>query len=246
MTCIPKSFQPAEPTLKAPIPKPRPTPPRSRIDRDFFFDHVRGALFGGRLRQSQVDGLAGLLDHWEDRHGAEDPRWLAYALATAHHEVNKTFLPIREYGGDAYFRRMYDIRGARPHIARRLGNLSSGDGARFCGRGFVQITGRVNYSRWAKRINLDLVAEPDLALRRDVAAEILFTGMIDGTFTGRKLADYFNGVREDWTGARRIVNGTDRAALIAQYGRSYDEALIYRITPRKPATADAVRKADAA
>ncbi|MEM7522752.1 MAG: hypothetical protein AAF360_03145 [Pseudomonadota bacterium] len=197
------------------------------IDRDYFFAQIRDPLFDGALTQRQVDGLNGLLDHWESHHGAEDPRWLAYALATVHHEVNREMRPIREFGGVAYFRRMYDIEGSRPHIARRLGNDHPGDGAQFCGRGFVQITGRTNYARWARRTGLDLVGEPDLTLRTDVAARILFEGMIEGTFTGRKLSDYFCGDREEWTSARRIVNGVDRASLIAGYARSYDAALIY-------------------
>jgi putative chitinase len=49
--------------------------------------------------------------------------------------------------------------------------------------------------------------------------------MIRGMFTGKKLADYFDGKRADWTGARRIVNGTDKAAVIAGYGRAYYAAL---------------------
>ncbi|MEM8754004.1 MAG: hypothetical protein AAGF90_13580 [Pseudomonadota bacterium] len=228
MTCIP--------TIDA----YRTTSQRTRIDRDHFFDQVRGSLFAGTLRQGQVDGLNALLDHWEARHGNEDTRWLAYALATAHHEVNKTYAPIREFGGVAYFRRMYDIEGSRPHIARRLGNLEPGDGARYCGRGFIQVTGRVNYARWAARTGLDLVREPDLAMRWDVSARILFEGMIDGIFTGKKLADYFDGLKEDWVGARRIVNGVDRARLIADYGRAFDDALIYAPAPsRAPKAAPA-------
>lgn len=210
----------------------RKTATRTRIDRDFFFENVRDDLFNGALNQTQVDGLNGLLDHWEARHGNEDARWLAYALATAHHEVNKTCAPIQEFGGRAYFRRMYDIEGARPHIARRLGNLEPGDGAKFCGRGFIQITGKVNYARWAAKTGLDLLGEPSIAMRTDVATRILFEGMIEGTFTGRSLSDYFEGLREDWVGARRIVNGTDRARLIAGYARAFDAALIYEASPR--------------
>lgn len=195
------------------------------LDRQFFFDRVRPTLFDGKLRQPQVDGLSGLLDGWERDYAHRDLRWLAYALATAHHETGRAMQPIREQGGEAYLRRMYDIEGERPDLARRMGNTAPGDGVRYAGRGFVQLTWKSNYAAMTGPTCVDLVAFPDRALDMPVAAEILFTGMIRGMFTGHKLADYFSGRRADWTGARRIVNGTDRASTIATYGRLYRAAL---------------------
>jgi hypothetical protein len=195
------------------------------IDRAFFFNLIRPTLFDGKLRQPQVDGLTALLDGWERDHAASDLRWLAYALATAHHETGRALQPIRERGGDAYLRRMYDIEGERPDLARKMGNTAPGDGIRYAGRGFVQLTWKSNYAAMTGPTCIDLVAYPDRALEPPVAAEILFTGMIRGMFTGHKLADYFAARRADWTGARRIVNGSDRASLIAGYGRSYRAAI---------------------
>ncbi len=202
------------------------------INRRFFFEECRSRLFDGRLSRAQVTGLGGILDHWEGTHADKDDRWLAYALATAHHEVDSTMTPIREYGGSRYFTRMYDITGDRPHVARRLGNLSPGDGALFSGRGFVQLTGRANYADWEKRTGTDLTsshAAADKVLSLPIATQILFDGMIDGTFTGRSFAHYFDGVREDWEGARRIINGRDKKALIAGYARSYYAAISYTV-----------------
>ena len=201
-----------------------------QINRKFFFDEVRGRLFDGRFKQSQVDGLTSLLTYWEDNHSDKDDRWLAYALATAHHEVDRKMQPIKEYGGARYFFRMYDIEGERPHIARQLGNLARGDGALFHGRGFVQLTGRANYADWENRLGVDLTSGPaaaDRVLDLDVATQILFEGMILGTFTGKKFEDYLLGVREDWEGARRIINGRDKKALIASYARAYYAAISY-------------------
>ena len=48
-----------------------------------------------------------------------------------------------------------------------------------------------------------------------IALRALFDGMINGMFTGKKLADYFNATTTDWTNSRRIINGTDKAAEIA-------------------------------
>ncbi len=202
----------------------------SGINRKFFFDTVRLSLFGGSLKQKQVEGLTGLLDYWEAHHAAKDDRWLAYALATVHHEVDRRMQPIKEYGSKRYFFRMYDIRGDRPHVARDLGNLAEGDGALFHGRGFVQLTGRANYAYWQQRMNRDLTSSYERAnrvLELETATIILFEGMIDGTFTGRKFADYFEGVRQDWEGARAIINGRDKKRLIATYAKSYYAAISY-------------------
>lgn len=206
----------------------------SMIDRKLFFDGVRPSLFGGNLLQSQVDGSEAILDEWEERQ-LTDVRHLAYMFATVYHEVARSMQPIREWGDERYFFRMYDIAGERPGTARLLGNLQSGDGARFCGRGFVQLTGRRNYRRMtelvaAPRFGLDLVAEPDAALRLDVATAILFEGMLDaesgfGDFTGLALDDFFDATKDDPVGARRIINGLDRAELVAGYHRRFLAAI---------------------
>src|SRR3954468_13046143 len=59
-------------------------------------------------------------------------------------------------------------------LAQRLGNVKSGDGALFHGRGYVQLTGRSNYTDWATRLKIDLINNPNLALDPTSAAEILF------------------------------------------------------------------------
>ena len=197
------------------------------LNREFFFGYVRQHLFDGRLRVAQVRGLLGILDQWEARYARRDDRWLAYMLATAHHETDRSMQPIREYGGNAYFKSMYDITGARPQLAARNGNTTPGDGTRYYGRGFVQLTWKSNYAKAGTALGVDLVADPDLALDLEVATRVMFLGMQRGWFTGRKLADYFNPQRGDWIGARRIINGTDKANLIAAYGQAYYAALSY-------------------
>lgn len=197
------------------------------INRKFFFDEVRWSLFGGSLTQAQVDGMSGVLDEWEESHRNDDDRWLAYMLATIFHEVAKRMQPIHEFGSDAYFFRMYDKDGERPAVAKALGNTHKGDGVKFHGRGFVQLTGRDNYKRMSKLLGVDLIKNPDDALNLDVATSILFIGMRDGVFTGHKLADYFNPMEEDWIEARRIINRLDRAEMIAGYGRKFYAAISY-------------------
>lgn len=153
----------------------------------------------------------------------------AYALATAFHETAGTMQPIRERGGEVYFRRLYDPMGLNPGLAARLGNTAPGDGAMFCGRGYVQLTGRANYAKAAEACHADLVAQPELALQPNIAARILVWGMGGGAFTGKRLATYLPPAlaanRQQFTDARRIINGVDRADMIAGYALTFQTAL---------------------
>lgn len=142
-----------------------------------------------------------------------DPRWAVYAVATSYHETAHTFAPIREYGRNLYFAK---YEPGTP-IGRRLGNTQRGDGIKFKGRGYVQITGRANYKRFSALLGVDLIGDPDLALNPVIAYKIMALGMRQGLFTGKKLSDYINATRCDWVQSRRVVNGLDRASLIAQY-----------------------------
>jgi len=102
----------------------------------------------------------------------------------------------------------------------------------FHGRGFVQFTGRVNYADWGNRLNLDLTSSrvaADAVLDVEVATMILFEGMILGTFTRKKFSDYLNATKEDWEGARRIINGRDKKVLIASYAKKYYSAISYTV-----------------
>lgn len=189
-----------------------------------FHAAARARLFGGRLDRGQVAGMKVVIEECAAR-DVQDAAQVAYILATVFHETAFTMQPIKEFGSASYFRSMYDIEGRRPAVARRLGNLMPGDGAKYCGRGFVQITGRRNYADWARRLGVDLLSEPDLALQPLHAARILVEGMKLGTFTGKKLDDYISGRARDFHNARRIINGKDKATRIAGYARKFLAAL---------------------
>ncbi|MET0746614.1 MAG: glycoside hydrolase family 19 protein [Rhizobium sp.] len=201
------------------------------IDRAFFFDHIREKFFPGGLRQSQIDGHAAILDAWEKHHAGEDDRWLAYLLATAYHESGHTLQPVRETlaSSDAQAARILEeawkagrMRGVHDPYWRPDAN-----GDRWFGRGLVQLTFRANYDTLGRAIGVDLVANPSLALTMPVAIAVIFFGMLNGSFTGHRLATYFNPTTADWVNARKIVNGLDRADAIAGYGKNYHAALRY-------------------
>lgn len=189
------------------------------LNRKFFFDSARSMLFDGKFTQGQVNGLSLILNEWELTSADKDDRWLAYMLATTHHETDRKMAPIDEYGKGK--NRLYGQR-------IRLDGMAYADtNAIFYGRGFVQLTWYENYEKAGNMVGANLVTEPELALDPGIATKILFAGMESGWFTGRKLGDYFNPDRDDWVNARRIINGTDKAQLIASYGQAYYRCLSY-------------------
>ena len=196
--------------------------------RKTFFDAVRLSLFDGVLKKHQVTGLTAILDRGGVAAGIDD-RWLAYMLATAYHETGQTMQPVRETFAKSDVRAIALLDSAFDN--GRLPSVSvpywrrDAEGKSWLGRGLVQLTHRVNYEKMALATGIDLVSRPERAMEMDVAVDILFIGMRTGAFTGRRLGQYFSASKEDWTGARRIINGRDRAELVAGYGRRYLAAI---------------------
>ncbi|MCB1896600.1 MAG: hypothetical protein H6945_18420 [Zoogloeaceae bacterium] len=194
-----------------------------QVDHTRFFNAYRSAY--GRLSQATVNGLELLGRNMVEDGELKSVQWAAYMLATVKHECANRWMPITEYGRRDYFDK-YET-GTR--LGRRLGNTEPGDGYRFRGRGYVQITGRANYARMTEALALgddeDLVRDPDQALRPVIAYRIMSLGMRKGLFTGRKLADYINDDGCDYKEARRIINGQDQAELIAGYAETLEAIL---------------------
>ena len=69
-------------------------------------------------------------------------------------------------------------------------------------------------------------SDPEQALRPQIAYGIMSVGMRKGLFTGKKLSDYISrGGGCDYKQARRIINGLDRASLIADYAATLEDIL---------------------
>lgn len=95
---------------------------------------------------------------------------LAAFLAQCAHE-STGFNNLKELGGEEYLRNMYDPRVA-PKTAAILGNTKPGDGVKFAGRGFIQLTGRDNYRMAGDALKLPLLKKPELAAKPEIAAKI--------------------------------------------------------------------------
>lgn len=187
---------------------------------------INAALFDGKMNEEQSSCILGFSVIYAMflLLGRVVPiQFLSYALATIYHETGRTMLPIEEWGKGK----------GRPY-----GEPDPKTGQRYFGRGYVQLTWIDNYRKamqttfdqaW-KKGTVDFVNDPNLALVPFYAAQITISGMTQGWFTGKKLSDYVlpNG-GYDYVNARRIINGLDKAEMIAAYALDFEKALFLSI-----------------
>lgn len=189
------------------------TNPTALADSSLFFSSVRNSF--GALSQSQVDGFERLLQAYGA--AAWPIAFAAYGLATGWWETNKRMQPVEEgyYLGDAKAKVFQKALRYYPWF----------------GRGDVQLTWEKNYRRADEECGLGgaLVADPSLALRPDISAKVMVKGMEAGWFTGKKLADFLPSSGEadihQFSNARRIINGLDKAVEIAGVALKFQDAL---------------------
>jgi putative chitinase len=196
------------------------------VDKQVFFNLVRQSVFGGHLNTSQVSGMERIISE-ADRRGINN-EWLAYIMASVAWEGAYTFQPITERGARSYFNK-YE---PNTPIGKRLGNKKPGDGYKYRGMGDIMMTGLDNFTNMSEITGIDLVNHPEMALDPRVSTQILFEGMLRGTFTGKSLDDYLDGIDEsdvedkrEAINARRIVNSTDKAEAIAELFLKFEHAL---------------------
>jgi len=197
------------------------------FDRETYFDAVRQPLFGGSMTEGQVIGQEAILLAWETNPPSDDLRHLAYALATTKHETANEMLPIEEYGKGK----------GMPYGVE----VPPGSGNIFFGRGYVQLTWADNYLKATDELELvgvdDLYEFPDRALDPQIAADVMFRGMMEGWFRPpNSLPNFFSAVADDAYGCREVINGDKHiipswsngvsiGKLIAGYHDDFLEAL---------------------
>jgi predicted chitinase len=210
-----------------------------RINANSFFDEYNKQFSTEKLTNKVKKNLQILFKgvskfYTEHSEFICDKRKLAYAFATARLETNKTFGSVSEaYWTSAsyrkkYFEEMYDpVLGkndSRKKIAKELGNTIKGDGVKYHGRGFCQLTGKNNYIKAGDFLGLDLLNNPELAKSPiDNAIQIILYGMHIGMFTKKKFSDYINDTTTDYYNARRIINGLDRAKDIQGFAKKLEK-----------------------
>lgn len=184
------------------------------------YSAIRPMFRGGKLSQSQVENIEAILKE-ADKRKIEDSRQVAYILATAFHETAQTMKAIEEYGkgkGKPYGSKI-----------KYSGKPYTTPDKIYYGRGHTQNTWYEIYETLTKEArkqgyDWDFLNKPELLLEMEPSIWATFEGMIRGLYTGKKLSDYFN-TKTDVINARRIINGKDKAELIAGYYKVFHEGL---------------------
>jgi len=166
-------------------------------DIDLFTPEIVGEMLPDALIETIENYLPLLLQALGEQ-GLDDRVMILIALATIRAETD-IFKPISEY------RSKYNTANSpydKYDWRTDLGNQGTGDGAKFKGRGFIQLTGRYNYRNYGRALGVDLETEPDLANDPLIAARLLALFLKDREAAIRSAIE--NG---DMKSARRLVNG---------------------------------------
>lgn len=205
-----------------------------KFNRKTFFDDYRGR-FGAITNQKVVDGLTFLLDEIEKDKLFTMIREIAYFLATIKGETG-IFQPLREK------------RASRINQPKLWDTQNRYWNTGFYGRGFIQLTWENNYRKAGKKlagvnmnktdgttITIDeqtFVQDADLVMQPKASYLIASRGMSEGWFTTKKLSDYIKqGHPPDYVGARKIINGTERAEMFADFASKFELILRASSTP---------------
>lgn len=220
------------------------------MKRENFYKSLRrrdNGLFGTSLSQSQVYGVEAILDECIAQ--GCDLGQTAYILATAYGETGGKMQPVRE-NMNYSAKRITQVFSAKrrqgippaqlannPKLLantvyggewgeKNLGNRpGTNDGWDFRGFWIGQITGRRNAQKWADRLGVDIINNPETIDRLDLAVRGLVKPMMEGWATGRSLPGYVKGGKRDYVGARAVWNGSFAAREIAGHAEAFEAAL---------------------
>jgi predicted chitinase len=163
--------------------------------------------------------------------GITDPKERAAFMAQMDHE-------------SGHFQYMNELSSGRQYEGRKdLGNIYSGDGEKYKGRGYIQLTGRANYKKYGDMIGVDLVDHPELAADPSIAAKIAIAYWNDKKIGGMSLAQQARAGNFDMV--TKGINGgftgkADRDMLYQQYlarsGNVDASPVVAAANPAAPAT----------
>lgn len=197
---------PAETTTPTPeVNKPSGKPPPASAKRGI--DAINKAMdmagVTGKYARAAIQGITGGESGWIPQ--SEGHSYSASALQSV---FSKTFggkpdLAERyaRWKGtkESFFDLVYDPK----NNGGALGNTQPGDGGRYYGRGFIQITGRSNYSRYARQSGVDILTQPDLLnLDYEVSAQVAVAYFQDRVRVGGNDPGYFQAALSAVGGAR--------------------------------------------
>jgi hypothetical protein len=223
-----------------------------KIDDAAYFRIVRPTLFSGSMNQDQVTGQTAVIRAFE-KHGDDDPRKLAYILATFYHETAKWMIPVIETrkasekknpSVTTAIARLESAWAAHklPWVTKPYWRLDA-DGFSWLGRGGPQVTHKENYLKAEKRTGIPFTKNPDRMLDPEDGAWTAIVMMMAGDFRPKfgGLSKFFNDTKSDWVGARDLINGDKNKAvpktsqtygtMIAGYAKQFHAAILAALEP---------------
>lgn len=213
-----------------------------KVNKEFFKSEYARS-FGKQLTASKAAAIFTITDAFEKDPEMKSLRWLAYILATSMHESNDTFQPVVE----GYWIKPDSKRVAALYEYYRKNNPGAlktifpngKTGTAYYGRGrVVQLTHSFNYRLASEKIYGDnrLFDNPDMIIT-DASCDlaVTFRGMLEGWFTGYRLNQFFplSSNKANWRGARKIINGLDKATLIAGYAMKFYDCLEFEMQTKE-------------
>lgn len=196
------------------------------IDKSYFFDVYKEEFKG--IKQPQVEAYDELLDEFDASLVFDTKGKISYGLATVKHETGDTGRPVEEgYWIKNRIPALYNYYVRNNPAALKTIFPNGKNGKNYLGRGLPQITHNYNYKNVGDGIGVDLLNNPELAMHPDIAFKIMEYGMHHGTFTGKKLNDYFKNGTYDFYNSRAIINGDKKknGMLIAGYASVFFKAI---------------------
>jgi len=191
------------------------------IDKKHFYDSYREIF--GVIKDPVVKALDFLLDKFDASEVFSTKARISYALATIKRETAETFEPVSEgywIKGDRLGKLYAYYQSHNPGALTTIFPTGKREPA-YYGRGYVQLTHNFNYNKFTNILKIDLLNRPQEALDREIAFKIMEFGMENGSYTGKKLSNYFTDGTYDFYNARKIINGLDAASEIADNAEKF-------------------------
>jgi putative chitinase len=191
----------------------------------------------------------------------DNEKWSSYAQANILHQVqlesggkpipeNLNYRPsiiVQKFGNRPYFKGMtasQKLKAAEGLVTQGkeaignaiyggiLGNVNSGDGFKYRGRGFIQLTGKANYEEIGKAIGVDLINNPDLLLTDENISQRASIAFLKREQKNRKL-NY-----DDMSQVSRAINSGESVSVRMQKAKKQGIELL------TPAEVNAFRPAE--
>lgn len=195
------------------------------LELDFNWAYLR-RKFGG-FSQAQVDGFNFIMDACN--RAKLRPQHAAYILATTWHETAFKMQPIAEIGkgakkryGQWFTNSKGVVYGIRNGDKSQPTYLRSEYPHLYYGRGYPQLTWLDNYIKAGEELGVDFANNPELTLQPHHSADIIVMGSMQGWFTEKSIPDRIKlGTYKEFVAARGVINGSDKAAVIANYAQTF-------------------------